>query len=1165
LNQTVAGFIFALVAFLWGAGLHAQDLSNLKTRRIAVTSQPQTLDSLSIIPGSLRVFGEKGIIDSTHYQYNAVISTFRWKGDIYLDSITVAYRTFPVSWSADRYHKSFEQVIELEVIGSNPFVYRPNELKETDDIFSMSGLEKSGSISRGIGFGNNQDLSVNSSLNLSVAGKLTDDISILASVTDNNIPIQPEGNTAQLQDFDQVFIQLYDDNNKLTAGDLQLKRPDGYFMNYFKRVQGLSFETQQKLKSTEILSPDSNRAFLQASASVSKGKFARNQILGIEGNQGPYRLTGADGETFIIVLAGTEQVYIDGVLLQRGQENDYIIDYNSAELFFTPKNLITKDKRITVEFQYSERNYSRTLLQVASGVNTKAFDLRFNVYSEQDGKNQPFQQDLDDADRVYLSTIGNDIQSAIVPAIDSVPYSADQILYQLIDSLGYDSVFVYSTNPDSAHYSLSFSRVGAGNGDYVQEGFAASGRVFKWVAPDTVNSFIVRRGDHAPIILLVTPKKQQMLTLGGTLKLKKETTLDIELALTNRDLNTFSEIDNDQNTGYATRVVWKNKNNLQPSKKQPLYINTSAWYEMLETNFTQVERFRSVEFDRDWNIQGQTLNGTQQNIIGGVGFEKKGVFLVDYNLGYFTSGNDFSGIKNALVGKLDYKNFFVDFRGSILESTGLEKTDFERHISQMYKKFKWFKLGYNDQREKNTFNVPTGDSLAAKSYTFYEWETYVSNADSAKLEYKLFYFQRTDKRGFNNTLASSEFAENFGVELGLVRDPRHQIRARLVNRQMRVLNEQITISQPENTLVGNLTYDMRLLKGALTMNWYYEIGSGLERAREFIYIFDPTAQGPYTWIDYNENGIQELNEFEIARPEDGTRYLRIFTPTDNYIRAFTNQYSQSVNWNPAALWGGKKGFLKLASRFANQVAFRIDRKTNREDGTDRFNPFLSAIDDTTLISSNSSIRNTLFFNRSHNKYGADYTYGRNSGKSLLTNGFDSRLAELHQLKIRYNISRVFGVVLNTETGEKSNLSDFLDGRNYIINYYELKPSVSYQPNTTFRATLSARFTEKFNADDLGGEKASIQDLGVEVRYNQVSKGSLLGNFNFVNIRFDGTGNSSLTYEMLEGLRSGENFTWGLSYQRNIAKNVQMNLNYNGRKSPDIRAVHNGGIQVRAFF
>ncbi len=1156
-------WIFLMISAFRVSG---QELSNLREKTIAITDTV-LLDTLSIIPGSINLNINGQQVDSTFYVLDPIAGLLIWNDSILpSDSAIIIYRTFPLSFTEPLYNKSPDRIAPRESDIQNPFVYRPEDLARNEDIFGLGGMDKSGSISRGVGFGNNQDLTVNSGLNLSLSGKITDNISILASVTDNNIPIQPEGNTAQLQDFDQVYIQLFDDKNRLTVGDFQLHKPPGHFMNYFKRAQGGSFETRQLLDKSRDPSAENNQIYLQASAAVSKGKWSRQVIIGTEGNQGPYRLRGAEGEEFIIVLAGTERVYIDGRLMQRGQENDYIIDYNSAELIFTPNQLITKDRRITVEFQYSERNFTRTMVQLATGINAEKYDVYLNVYSEQDSKNQSLQQDLTQADRSFLSTIGNDIQSAVVPAIDSVAFNNEQILYMMTDSLGYDSVFVYSTDPETAQYQLSFSNVGQGNGDYLQDGFGATGRIFKWMAPDTVGGQVVRNGRFEPVILLVTPKKKQLIAAGGRWKIAPETSLGIELAASNSDLNTFSTIDNDENTGVAALITWDNRNNLQPKNDQhPLYINTIARYELVESRFEPIERFRAVEFDRDWNITDLDQKSNQHRALAGVGIEKRDIFRLDYQLESFNAVNAFEGLKNQISANLDYKRYFLDFQGSILRSSGNIDTRFDRHRTTAIKKFKWFNVGYVDELEKNTFSYTGSDSMAANSYAFHEWEVYIGNPDTSFFGYRVFYSQRTDRRSYQNDLVSSEFAEQYGVELAYSKDPRHQLRSRIVHRQMKVLNEETAISEPENTLLGNINYDMRVLKGALNMNLYYEIGSGLERAREFIYVHDPTGQGPYTWIDYNGNNVQELNEFELARPEDGNRYLRIFTPTDNYVRAFTNQYSHSINWNPVAIWGNKRGVLKLLSKVSDQLAFRIDRKTRGETGMDRFNPFITELADTALISANTALRNTVFFNRSHSKYGVDYTFGRNSGKSLLTNGFDSRNTSLNEVKVRYNISRVFGVILRGEQGERSNSSDFLSGRNYKINYNEIEPSVSYQPNTSLRGTLKFRFTEKDNDADLGGEKAILQDLGVELRYNQVSKGSLLAQVNMVNIRFSGAGNSSLTYEMLEGLRAGTNFTWSVSYQRTLGKNIQLNLSYNGRKSEELNAVHSGGVQLRAYF
>ncbi|MBT6030555.1 MAG: hypothetical protein HOH13_09625, partial [Crocinitomicaceae bacterium] len=108
-------------------------------------------------------------------------------------------------------------------------------------------------------------------------------------------------------------------------------------------------------------------------------------------------------------------------------------------------------------------------------------------------------------------------------------------------------------------------------------------------------------------------------------------------------------------------------------------------------------------------------------------------------------------------------------------------------------------------------------------------------------------------------------------------------------------------------------------------------------------------------------------------------------------------------------------------------------------------------------------------------------------------------------------------------------------------------------------------TKKENTIDLGGEVAEIIDVGAELRLNKATKGSLTVLVNYIAIKYDGDVNSSLGFEMLNGLKNGSNFTWTVNFQRTLANNLQISLNYLGRKSTSNQAIHSGGIQVRAFF
>jgi hypothetical protein len=219
------------------------------------------------------------------------------KGSTKFDTILCSYKVLPYSLTKPFFHKDFKLIENPAPNYYNQFSYNAEEQK-TDFLFTDK-LSKNGSIARGVNFGNNQDLVVNSQLNLQLNGKLSERINILAAIADDNIPIQPDGNTQQLQEFDKVFIQLYDDKTKLTVGDYTLPKPAiSYFSVYNKRSQGALINNAFRLKS------DTNKIVaFSGAAAISRGKFNRYQLPIVEGNQGPYPLRGADNELFVIVLS----------------------------------------------------------------------------------------------------------------------------------------------------------------------------------------------------------------------------------------------------------------------------------------------------------------------------------------------------------------------------------------------------------------------------------------------------------------------------------------------------------------------------------------------------------------------------------------------------------------------------------------------------------------------------------------------------------------------------------------------------------------------------------------------------------------------------------------------------------------------------------------------
>ena len=490
---------FVLFSF---TALFAQENKTTTTRQKFSISDTIIVDSLALSKGSLKLFDSKNqIIPDSTYTLNAATATITFNNQqTQNDSVTVVITKYPEFLTKTYSIYDNLQILDNSVTESKLYQIPQENSKK---FIPFDGLNTVGSISRGITVGNNQSAVVNSNLDLQITGKISEDVTLKASLQDSNIPLQEGGYSQKLDEFDQIFIELASKNWTIRGGDLFLENRSSTFLNFNKKVQGVSanFNFGNEDAKTSIFS----------SAALVKGQYAKSNFLGQEGNQGPYKLKGSNDALYVLVISGSERVYVNGVQLQRGENNDYIIDYNAGEITFTTIFPINSDMRITVEYQYSDRNYTRLLAYGGALHEREKWSLGAYVYSENDIKNQSLQQNLSEEQAHILLNAGDNQDLMTAPSAYLDNYSANKVLYEkkIIDGV---EIFEYSNDETAQLYNVRFLLVVANQGNYKLESTAAITKIYSYVAPIAG----VRQGNYEPISRLIPPTKLQIATVQGS-------------------------------------------------------------------------------------------------------------------------------------------------------------------------------------------------------------------------------------------------------------------------------------------------------------------------------------------------------------------------------------------------------------------------------------------------------------------------------------------------------------------------------------------------------------------------------------------------------------------------------------------------------------------------
>jgi hypothetical protein len=790
---------------------------------------------------------------------------------------------------------------------------------QTENNPFLGNFQKSGSIARGFQLGSTQSLNLTSGFNLQFSGDLAKDVNISGALTEENTPIQPEGNTQTLHDIDRVFIKMkigqhvsatfgdffLDLNDKNLGKDFESSSSGGTIPpiapipDQFNALNDVTFTNfSRKLLGVQAAVTFGGTS-LMFSGATAQGKFNTTIFQGQEGFQGPYQLTGKNGEPTIVVIAGTERVYVDGVLQTRGARNDYVIDYALGQIQFQPQRLITSASRISVDFQYTDEQYSRSFF--AGEARSSFFDgkasITANFVREGDNQDAPLQLTFSDSDKTLLSQAGSDPSKAVKSGVVIVPRTSTGAAigsYDRFDTTisGVQHVAYTYTPLDTVNaiYNITFGFAGTGQGSYTR---LAIGQ-FQYVGPNG--------GDWDTLQYLPLPQLTQVIDLVGTIHPIKSLGISGELAESQFTPNRF---DNHSITDAAYNVRALYSDTLQIGNTNLGTLSVHGLYRNINKNFTTIDRVEDVEFLRRYGLD-QTLavpatglsNNQQQLSETSVIYSPVQALSVEAGYGNLNEiAVDYTAKRFYATAQLSEDTLYRPHLFADYEQ--LPYSDSSTHESGKWLRFngqanKSFQLGTPtmvvggayafEQRTATPFQIPNSlpDTLTPRSFNSTAWTPSIAFQFTKNFSMSGSFEARADDstRFGNLTEVSKSQTYRFITSIGNIGGFGSNLTLTYRKKDYLDLLASLYAGGNQSTLLMRFEPRYATNNRWFSLDGVYEISNA--RAAQIQRVFIPVQPGlgSYTYLgDLNHNGKQDPNDFQLARYTDQADYVLLNVPT----------------------------------------------------------------------------------------------------------------------------------------------------------------------------------------------------------------------------------------------------------------------------------------------
>lgn len=1175
-------FIILIPVFLFTSVLYSQQQNpNYKTY-IAKVGYGDTLinigDKYVIQFSDILTMQNKVLVPLSDYTFNYREGIITLSRDLFkkydLDSfqiynLNIDYDVFPYDLKDE--YSNFDILIERDTVTGDTIQIATQRKDFIGSIFDGTELEKSGSLFRGVNIGSNRDLSLNSGFRLQLNGKLTDDIEINAALTDENSPIQPEGNTEKLQELDKVFIEIKSNNVIGTIGDINVDFTNNEFLNFKRKIQGAKGFADYK----------SGNIFL--SGAVQRGLFATNQFNGKDEIQGPYYLVGTNNEINILILSGTEKVYLDGNPMTRGEQADYTIDYGIGTITFTNNRLITSDSRIIVDFEYTDRRYSRAILSGANTLNLFRNKLRLTAsyVNQDDNQDKPIDFTLTEQDKQILENAGDDRLNAVKSGVVYVGTDTAGIglgLYAksdtIINKTNYP-YYKYLPNDSNSVYQVVFSFVGQGKGNYIQQS------QFQY------NFVGLSQGNFDTVVFIPVPNAHQVADLNINYESSplKELTFNVESALSVFDANKFSSLGDNNNNGVAVlATLGLNRYNFNLFGMKLNTVELKLKEKLVNKVYLPLERYNPVEFYREYDIQDtnkltEDLHEISLRVIPSRNIDFKGTF------GQLLRGDVFNSLRTVgeLAVRSDSTNFpELAYRIEVTKSNYTVTQTASSWIKQAallgYKKFLGgqsfdnpnfeLRVEYKQEDRNNLFEGSGTDSLESGSFSFSEIKPRLILNNLYDFNLYTGIELRQDNQPLNGVMLdeSNSFTQIYGLRYAGLNWLSTLFE--LTFRKKLFTDPFISeTNENNNTVLVNWQTRIDPLNSAFQTDLFYNITSERQSKIEKIFVETRVGEGNYIYLgDLNGNGLKDENEFQLTIFNDGN-YIRINVPTNDLFPVSTLNTSARINLKPSRFINvtGSDFLSELVRNTTAETYFRAEEKSS-DPNTDNiyFLNFSTFQNDSNTLLGVQLFQQDLNFFEFNPSYSLKLRYIQQRAFNQYVSGNERLYSIQKSVKLKVGLTKDVTTLFEYQNNLDRNEAPVNSVRNRDIKLEGFLSDLSYRPVQEIESDFQVNFYRAVDRYPFVPIQADINQQILSFIYSFTFTGRLRAELERNEVRLNQS-NAAFPYELTNGKQVGKNFIWRAFFDYSISKNLQATLNYDGRSEGGRGILHTGRAEIKAFF